>query len=188
MLKASELKKGVIIDIDGTPHIVKQIESKSPSARGAVTLYRVRYMNLQTSQKAEAAYKGDYLLREADCRRVPVQFSYVDGDEYVFMNMEDYNQYSMAGDDLGDQIGYLTEGLEGITALLVEDRLRAIELPHSVDLAILDTAPEIKGATATGRTKPARLSTGIEVQVPEYLASGSLIRLNTVTGKYMSRA
>jgi elongation factor P len=104
------------------------------------------------------------------------------------MNMEDYTQYSLSSDDLEDQIEYLTEGLEGIVALLVDDGVLGIELPSSVVLSIVETAPAIKGATASGRTKTARLTTGLEVQVPEYLELEELIKINTDTGKYMSRA
>jgi elongation factor P len=89
---------------------------------------------------------------------------------------------------LDDQINYLSEGLEGIVALLIDDVILGIELPSSVVLAIIETAPAIKGATASGRTKTARLATGVEVQVPEYLEADELIKVNTDSGKYMSRA
>jgi elongation factor P len=117
-----------------------------------------------------------------------LQFTYIDGDNYIFMNMDDFNQYSIAATELEDQSCYLHEGLDGITALIIDDQLRAIELPNSVELTITDTTPGIKGATATGRTKPARLVTGLEVQVPEYLENGDTIKINTVTGKYISKA
>ncbi len=185
--KASELKKGVIVEINGTPHIVKQVEAKSPSSRGAATLYKVRFTNLQTKQKFDQSYKGDDVLKEADCARVPVQYSYQDGDSYTFMNMEDYSQYEMDGEELEGLTPYLVEGLEGITALLVDGALLGIELPQSVVLEVTETAPGIKGATATGRTKPALLSTGLEVQVPEYLEPGEMVKVNTLTGKFMSR-
>ncbi len=187
MPKASELKKGVIVEINGAPHIVKQVEAKSPSSRGAATLYKVRFTNLQTKQKFDQSYKGDDVLKEADCARVPVQYSYQDGDSYTFMNMEDYSQYEMDGEELEGLTPYLVEGLEGITALLVDGALLGIELPQSVVLEVTETAPGIKGATATGRTKPALLSTGLEVQVPEYLEPGELVKVNTLTGKFMSR-
>ena len=74
MPKASELKKGMIIDMEGVPHIIKQLEAKSPSSRGAVTLYKVRFNNLQTQQKLDASFKGDDLLKEADCMRIPVHY------------------------------------------------------------------------------------------------------------------
>lgn len=188
MPKASELKRGMIVEINGAPHIVKQFESKSPSSRGASTLYKVRFNNLKTGQKLDESYKGDDFLKDADCMRAPVQYSYKDGDSFVFMNLDDYSQYTLNESEMEDLVGYLTEGLEGITALLMDDQLLGVELPQSVSLEITETAPGIKGATATGRTKPATLSTGIEVQVPEYLETGETIKVNTVTGKFMSRA
>lgn len=188
MPKASELKRGVIVEINGVPHAVKQLEVKSPSSRGASTLYKVRFTNLKTGQKLDDSFKGDDFLKEADCQRVQVQYSYLDGDTYMFMDTEDYTQYGLNREDIEDQVGYISEGLEGITALLVDGQILGIELPQSVNLTIVETAPGIKGATATGRTKPAILSTGLEVQVPEYLDPGEEIRINTVTGKFMSKA
>ncbi len=188
MPKACDLKRGMVVEINGMPHAVKQVEAKSPSSRGASTLYKVRFNNLQTGQKLDESYKGDDFLKDADCLRTQVQYSYKDGDIYIFMNMEDYSQYSLNEDELDDQLGYLTEGLEGIVALLVDGNIMGIELPQMVNLDIVDTTPGIKGATATGRTKPAVLSTGIEVQVPEYLEAGETIKINTSTGKFVSRA
>ena len=188
MPKASELKRGMIIEINGVPHAVKKVDSRSPSSRGASTLYKIRYTNLKTGQKLDESYKGDDFLKEADCVRVKVQYSYNDGESYVFMNSEDYTQYMLNDADLEGQIGYITDGLEGITALIMDDNILGIELPASVDLEIMETAPGIKGSSATARTKAAVLPTGIEVQVPEYLETGEVIKINTVTGKYMSRA
>lgn len=188
MPKASDLKRGVIVDINAIPHAVKKVEAKSPSSRGAATLYKIRFTNLKTGQKLDESYKGDDFLKDIDCVRVAVQYSYMDGDSYIFMNMEDYSQYGLNAADLEDQQGYLTEGLEGIKALLVDGEILGIELPQSVSLAITDTAPGIKGATATGRTKPAMLSTGLEVQVPEYLENEEIIKINTSDGKFISRA
>ena len=187
MAKASELKRGMVVKINGVPHMVKHFDAKSPSSRGASTLYKVRFTNLKTGQKLDESLKGDDYLKDSDLVRVKVQFSYVDGESYIFMNMEDYTQYTLSLDDLDDQVNYLTEGLEGIVALLIDDDIFGIELPSSVVLAIIETAPAIKGATASGRTKTARLVTGIEVQVPEYLEVDELIKVNTETGKYMSR-
>lgn len=188
MPKASELKRGMIVEINGVPHAVKQFESKSPSSRGAATLYKVRFVNLKTGQKLDESFKGDDLLKEADCIRVPVQYSYRDGDIFMFMNMEDYSQYGLNLEDLQGDEGYLVEGMEGISALLLDGQIIAIELPQSVSLTIVDTAPGIKGSTATGRTKPATLTTGLVVQVPEYLEPGETIKVNTTDGKFISRA
>lgn len=188
MPKASELKKGVVVEINGAPHSVKQVEAKSPSSRGAATLYKIRFTNLKTGQKLDESYKGDDFLKEADCVRVPLQYSYLDGDTYMFMNAEDYSQYGLNSDEIEDQVGYITEGLEDIVGLIMDGALLGIELPQSVVVEVVETSPGIKGATAAGRSKPATLSTGLEVQVPEYLESGEMIKVNTVTGKFMSRA
>jgi elongation factor P len=188
MPKASELKRGTIVEIDGVPHAVRQLEAKSPSSRGASTLYKVRFNNLQTGQKLDESYKSDDFLKEADCVRESVQYSYKDGDNYIFMNNEDFSQYEVKADDIEEQMGYVTEGMEGLSAMIMDGILLTIELPQSVDMEIVDTAPNLKGATATGRTKPATLSTGLEVQVPEYIEIGEVIKVNTGTGKFMSRS
>jgi len=119
---------------------------------------------------------------------VPIQFSYQEGDNTIFMNSEDYSQYEVSASELEDQLGYITEATEGMVALLMDDKLLSIELPQSVNMEIIETPPAIKGASASARTKPAKLISGIEVQVPEYLEQGETIKVNTATGKFMSRA
>jgi len=188
MPKARELKRGMIIEFDGVPHAVKTIDCKSPSSRGASTYYKIRYNNLQSGMKRDESHKADDMLKEADCQRTKVQFSYIDGDNYVFMDNEDYSQHSLNKEDIVDQIGYITDGMEEITALLMEDNIIAIELPSTVSLEVVETAPRLKGASATNRNKPATLSTGIEVQVPEYLETGEVIKVHTGTGEFISRA
>lgn len=188
MPKASELKRGMIVEIDGAPHIVKQLESKSPSSRGAATLYKVRFNNLQTHQKLDSSFKGDDLLKEADCVRVQVQYSYMDGDVYYFMNMEDFSQYGINTEQIENQVDYLVEQQEDIIALIMDGNILGIELPQSVNLKIIETPPAVTGSSATNRSKTAKLSTGLEIQVPEYLATDEVVKVNTVTGKFMSRA
>lgn len=187
MPKAGDLKRGMIVDINGDPHAVKTIEAKSPSSRGASTLYKVRFNNLKTGQKLDESYKTDDMLKEADCSRVAVQFSYMDGENYIFMNTDDYSQYELNPEMLEGQTVYITDGLEGMSALLMDGNILGIELPASVVMEITETSPKIKGATASSRTKPAILSSGLEIQVPEYLETNERVRVNTVTGKFMSR-
>lgn len=187
MPKASELKRGTIVEINGVPHAVKQIEAKSPSSRGASTLYKIRFNNLQTKQKLDESYKSDDFLKEADCVRESVQYSYKEADNVIFMNNEDFSQYEVNANDIEEQMGYITEGMEGLSAMIMDGVLLSIELPQSVDMVIIDTVPNLKGATATGRTKPATLSTGLEIQVPEYMEIGETVKVNTGTGKFMSR-
>ncbi|MFZ2724718.1 MAG: elongation factor P-like protein YeiP [Methylococcaceae bacterium] len=188
MAKAGDLKRGMVVEINGAPHIVKLVDVKSPSSRGATTLYKIRFNNLKTGQKLDESLKGDDFFKDVDLVRARVQFSYIDGDNYIFMNQEDYSQYSLSREDLDEQVGYLTEGLEGIVALLIDDELIGIELPTTVTLEVIETAPALKGATASSRSKTAKLSTGIEIQVPEYLEVNEIIKVNTETGKFSSRA
>jgi elongation factor P len=188
MPKANELKKGMVVEINDQPYVVKTVDCKSPSSRGAATLYKVRFNNVKTGQKLDESFKGDDFLKELDCQRVPVQFSYMDGENYVFMNLQDFSQYTLSPEDLEGQTGYLYEALEGIEALVLDEQVIAIELPIAVALEIVETAPGMKSASATSRTKPAILSTGLEIQIPEYIEPGETVKVNSETGKYMSRA
>ena len=153
-----------------------------------MTLYKFRFKNLLTGLKKEVSSKGEEQFGLIDCQRVSVQFSYVDGDEYHFMDLADYTQYSLNRPDLEDQLGYLKEGLDDITALIINSQIAAIEVPQVVTLLITETAPGLKGASASSRTKPATLETGLVVQVPEYISNGELVKVNTTNAKFMSRA
>ncbi len=188
MPKASDLKQGSAVEINGEPYAVKKIEVRNPTSRGASTLYKIRFAHMKSKQKLDESFKGDDFLKDADCAKEIVQYSYQDSESYTFMNLESYEQYTLNNEDLEGQIEYLTEGLEGILMLLVDDAPIGIELPTTVSLQIIETPPAMKGASATNRTKPAQLSTGLEIQVPEYIESGEQIKVNTDTGKFMSRA
>jgi elongation factor P len=185
--KASELKRGSVVEINGEPYIVNSIDVKAPSSRGANTLYKVRFNHARTKQKLDDTYKGEDMLGDIDLERRQLQYSYLDGDDYVFMDEEDYSQHMLSAESLGDQVHFITDGLQGIMGLIVDGALIGIELPQSVVLEIADTAPGIKGASASARTKPATCSTGLVVQVPEYLEAGERIRINTQEVRYMSR-
>jgi elongation factor P len=188
MPKASDLKKGTIIEIDGQLFQTRNIDVRSPSSRGANTLYKITFMNIQKKQKLEHTLSGTDFLKEADCNRRQLQFLFKDDQFYTFMDGEDYNQYTLSIEDIDEAGNYLTDGQESILGMLYEDNLIGIELPASVSLKIIETAPAIKGASASARTKPAILETKFTVQVPEYLAEGEIIKINTATGKFTSRA
>lgn len=188
MPKASELKKGDVVDHKGEPHIVKHIETKSPSSRGANTLYKIRMNHVKTGQKVDESLKGDDILVDVDFDRRKMQFSYMDGDGFVFMDEEDYSQHTLNKEELGDDALYIFDGMEAVVGLIVEEQLIAIELPQSMVMAVVDTAPGIKGASASARTKPATLTSGLVVQVPEYLEIGEKIKINTDDNRFMSRA
>lgn len=188
MPKASEVKKGEVVSLNGQLLQVKNVEVQSPSARGAATLYKMRFSNVQNGGKVEERFKGDDILERIELLKRAVSYSYDEGEAIVFMDDEDYSQYSVAKSDLEDELLFITESIKGVSVLIVDDAVIGIELPQSVEMEIQETSPAIKGASASARTKPAIFGTGLSVQVPEYLAPGERIRINTAEKKFMGRA
>lgn len=188
MIKASEVKRGAIVRHKNQVCVVRRIDVRSPSSRGSNTLYKMKLQDVSTRQNMDETFKGDDMLGDADFLRRPASYSYYDGQFHVFMDDEDFTQYPLSETDLEGQTGYLVDGLGGIVVMLIDGAPVGIELPAAVALEISETSPAIKGGTVTKRSKPAKLSTGIEVQIPEYLAQGEVIKVNTETGEFISRA
>ena len=188
MYRASDLKKGDVVKIEGDPHIVETIKVQSPSARGAVTLYKIRFRNLKSKRKVDHALHGDDMLAEADFERRPVQYLYGDASSITFMDLQDYSQFTLTKEEIEDEWPYLTEGIEGVISICFEGRVLGLEVPAFINLEIVDTRPSVKGGSVTARSKPATLSTGLVVQVPEYMSTGEVIRVDTRTGEYASKA
>lgn len=186
-MKANELKKGMVIHVDGQNILIKQVTVQTASSRSGNTLYKARGQNVVTRQKFESGFKGDESVEPMDFARRPVQLLFRDGDGCTFMDSESYEQFTVPLEMIEDDLPYINDGLEGIYALIADDKLIGIELPSTVTLAIADCAPGIKGASASARSKPATLSTGLVVQVPEYLEPGQVIKVNTESGEYISR-
>lgn len=188
MPKASEIKKNAAIEHNGKVYFVKDIAKLTPSGRAGASLYRMRLYDVATGAKADESFKADEMINLADVSRHQVMFSYIDGDEYVFMDNEDYTPYNLNSETIADEIPFITEDTAGMQVVTVDGAPVAVELPASVELVIVETDPSIKGASASARTKPAILSTGLSVQVPEYIASGEKIKISTAEKKFMSRA
>lgn len=188
MPKASDIKKNAAIEHNDKVYIVKDINKLTPSGRAGASLYRMRLYEVTTGAKADQSFKADEMIKLADFSRHQVTFSYVDGEEYVFMDSEDYTPYSLNKDTIADELLFITEDTAGLQLLTVNDAPVGIELPPNVELLITETDPSIKGASASARTKPALLSTGLTIQVPEYIASGEKIKVSTSEHKFVSRA
>jgi elongation factor P len=188
MFNASDLKKGDVVKIDGDPHIVETIKVQTPSARGAVTLYKLRFRNLKTKRKIDQSLHGSDVLDEADFERRPVQWLFGDAASITFMDLQDYSQFTLTKEEIEDEWPYLTEGVEGLISISSEGRVLGLEIPTFINLEIVETMPSVKGGSVTSRTKPATLSTGLVVQVPEYMSAGEIIRVDTRTGEYASKA
>lgn len=187
MPKIADLKNGSIVAIEGQPHAVEALQVQTPSARGGASLYKIRFRNLVSKQKLDRSFKGDDMVADQHFERCEVQFMYQQDDRYTFMELSDYSQFELGADEISDVLPYLVEGLEGLHALIADERILGLELPHVVELEIADCGPSMKGASATARTKPATMATGLVVQVPEYLAPAEIIRVDTRTGKFLSR-
>jgi len=138
--------------------------------------------------KLDASFDADDNLPEVELLRRQATYSYMDGDAFVFLDDEDYTPYMVDADVLGDDAGYITDGLTGIYVQVIDETPVGVQLPTSVVLEVVETPPELKGGTATKRPKPAKLNTGIEIMVPEYIANGERVLVNTTTGEFAGRA
>ena len=187
-MKAFDVKKGNVIEHAGTVYQVRDIERSSPQGRGGNVKYRFTMYSVPGGVKYDLSVGAEDELREVELSRRESNFSYKDGDAFGFLDAEDYTPYQLDADVVGDAAGYITEGLEGCYVLLIEDAPVAVQLPPSVVLEVVDTPPELKGGTATKRPKPARLNTGIEIMVPEYIVTGERIEVSTATGEFAGRA
>jgi len=187
-MKANEIKRGSFIHFEGQNIVIKSVFCQTASSRSGNTIYKVKGQVLVTKKKFEHGFLGDENVEVIDVNRQAVQPLYREGDAWVFMNNETYEQYTLGDEDIQDELPFLMEGLEGVAALVVEEQIMGIELPANVVLNITETAPGIKGASSSARTKPATLSTGLVIQVPEYLSEGIAIKVNTETQEYVGRA
>ena len=188
MPKASEVKKNTALNYNGQTYIVRDIERSVPQGRSGGSLYRMRMYEVVSNSKIDETFKDSDMLELADLTRVPVMFSYVDGDEYVFMNTEDYTPYNLAKTAIEDDLLFINETTEGIQVIIVDDMPVALDLPTNVELEIVETDPSIKGGSATSRTKPAILTTGLTVNVPEHVSTGDMIRIHVEEKKFLGKA
>lgn len=148
----------------------------------------MRCTDLNTGARVDERYKSDDVVETVEMNKRAVVYSYADGDEHIFMDNEDYSQYTFKHNEVEDDMLFINEDTQGIHIILVNGAAVGIELPSSVELVIEETDPSIKGASASARTKPARFASGLVIQVPEYIATGDRVIINTAERKYMSRA
>ena len=187
-MKAYDVKKGNVVEHNGTVYQVRDIERSSPQGRGGNVKYRFTMYSVPGGQKYDLSVGGDDELKEVELSRRQATFSYKDGEAFVFLDDEDYTPYTLEADALGDNAGYIIPDLSGCYVQIIDDQPVALQLPQSVAIEVVETPPELKGGTATKRPKPARLSTGLEIMVPEYIGTGERVLVNTTTGEFAGRA
>lgn len=187
MISTSDFKRNLRIQIDGEPFVILNVHVQSPSARGASSLSKIKVRNLKTGQVFDKTFRGGDKVEEPNVELRPIQFLYRDDDGFHFMDAQSYEQFTLTNDDLGDLGGYLKDGMS-IRSVLFDGNVISVELPNTVVLQVVDTAPAVKGATAQAQTKPATLETGLVIQVPSYLESGELVQVDTREARFISRA
>lgn len=188
MPKASEIKKNAAITYNGKTYVVRDIDRSVPQGRAGGSIYRMRMYDIVSASKIDETFKDSDILDYADLIRRPVMFSYLDGDDYVFMDSENYTSYNLNKESIADEVLFINESTEGILVVIVDDQPVALSMPVSVELEVMETDASIKGGSATSRTKPATLSTGVILQVPEHISTGDKIKVNVEERKFMSRA
>jgi len=187
MVTTSDFKRGIVIQIDGAPCLIIDVTFQSPTARGSNTMVKTRYRNLITGQVLDKTFRSGDKVEEADFERHKGQFLYSDGEKGIFMDLESYEQFEQEAEGFAMIAGYLVEGAE-VQLGLFQGRMVNIDLPLTVELNVVETAPVMKNATATAQTKEAVLETGLKIQVPPYLEVGDRVKVDTRDGRFISRA
>jgi elongation factor P len=186
-MRAAEVKKGNVVEHNGVVYQVRDIERSAAQGRSGNVTFRFIMYSVPGANKFDLSLRADDEIAEVELVRREANFSYMDGDAFVFLDTQDYTPYQLDASVVGEMAGYITEGLEGCYVQLIDDAPVAVLLPASVQLTVVETPPELKGGTATKRPKPAKLNTGIEIQVPEYISNGEKIWVNTTTGEFAGR-
>jgi elongation factor P len=175
----------MLINVEQNLFRVLEVQHVTPgNLRGFV---RVKARNIRNGTLSDQKLRSEDSIERATLDEREMQYLYHEGEDYHFMDTSSYEQIHISSEALGDSVNYLKPEMTIQVEFYGEEPV-GIELPQTVDLKVLDTAPGIKGATASAQVKPATLETGLVVQVPPFVNNGDLIRVNTETGEYLSRA
>ncbi|HZR28687.1 MAG TPA: elongation factor P [Terriglobales bacterium] len=184
-IPATQLRPGMIIKHNNDLHAVFSVEHRTPGNLRAFIQAKLR--NLRTGAMFEHRFRSPDPIEKIVVDEVEMEFLYADGGDYYFMNTENYEQLHLNKDVLGDATDYLTANLK-IKVEFYDGKAVGVELPQTVELIVIETEPGLKSATASSVTKPAKLETGVVVQVPPFINEGEKIRVDTAEGAYLSRA
>jgi elongation factor P len=184
-IPATQLRPGMVIRHNNDLHLVFSVEHRTPGNLRAFIQAKLR--NIRTGAMFEHRFRSADGIDKITVDEVSMDYLYNDGDDYYFMNTENYEQTSLHKDVLGDAVDYLTSNLQ-IKVEFFDGKPVGIELPQTVELTVVETEPGLKSATASSVTKPAKLETGLVVQVPPFINEGEKIRVDTSEGAYLSRA
>lgn len=184
MISGSELRRGIIIELEGTLYQVVEYQHVKMKR---TALARVKLRDLTGGHTIERSFQSDDRLRRARLDTHPMQYLYNDGDLYYFMDTESFEQTEIGRDQLGDALNYLKEGFI-VQVSRYKGKVVDIEMPVAVELKVTKAEPGFKGDTATAGTKPATLETGLNIHVPLFINKGDIIKVDTRTGEYLERS
>ena len=185
MATTNDLKNGITLNLDGNLWTVVEFQHVKPGKGGAFV--RTKLKNLRSGAVIERTYRADETLEQAIIDKRDMQFLYREGDDFVFMDTQDYDQPRVPAATVGDAANYLLE--EQLVTVAFNDGLPLyVDLPAAVELTVSATEPGLQGDRSTGGTKPAKLETGAEVGVPLFISTGEKVRVDTRTGQYLGRA
>ncbi|MEM9367205.1 MAG: elongation factor P [Planctomycetota bacterium] len=180
----SEFRKGLKVEIDGDPYLMIEMNFVKPGKGNA--LYKCKLKNLVRGTTLDRTYKGGDTLQSADVETTSVQFLYRQGSDYVFMDGSTFEQYEVTEEVAGDIWKYLKDGMQ-CTMTLYNGNAIIVEPPQQVELEVVECGPGTKGDTATNVTKPAKMETGAEFNVPGFIKEGNVLKIDTRSGEYVER-
>jgi elongation factor P len=182
---ATDIRRGMAIMFNGEPCRVIEFHHHTPGNLRAMVQAKLR--RLKTGVTVEHRFRASDTIDEADLETHELEFLYRGGDTYHFMNSENYEQLEIEGKRLGDDAKWMNEGMK-IVAEFFEGHPIGIELPNQLTFEVVETSPVMKSATKTASTKPAKLNNGVTINVPEFIKTGEMVRVNPQTGEYLDRA
>jgi len=184
MYSASDLRKGLKIQIDNEPYILTEFEFSKPGKGQA--LYRCKMRNMITGNQFTQTYRSNDKFEKPALEERKMQYLYNQGDEYHFMDTESYDQLFITSDHLGDNVNFMVDNMD-IQVLFFDDKPIDVSLPIFVNLEVTKADPWVKGDTSGSDTKPVTVQTGYELQVPPFVEEGDKIQIDTRTGQYVTR-
>jgi elongation factor P len=184
MISSNDFRPGVSIELDGEVWRVRDFLHVKPGKGSAFV--RTTLENVKTGKVLERTFRAGETVPQANLEKITMQHTYKDGEDYVFMDMESYEESHLSASQIGDRVKYLKEGME-VNVVRWNDQIMGVELPNSVVLEVIQTDPGVKGDTATGGTKPAIVETGAQVMVPLFISVGERIKIDTRNDSYLGR-
>lgn len=184
MINGNQIRPGMVIEYEGKPYQVMEAVHRTPGNKRAFMQTKLR--NLISGEQAEVRFASSDRVEQVSLTERKMQFLYEDGGAYHFMDVENYEQVQLSSEQMGEATQFLLpEAVVGVSSY--EGKIIGLNLPKTLDFKVTETAPELKGATASAQYKPATLETGLQIKVPPFIKEGEVVRVDTETKEYVTR-